>query len=184
MEQSQPGPVRGGVPAVDGRRQHLPACAVARGRRWRALASAPRVSWPPRSPAARAAARSGIVAGDVLLAVATPVDHPEDVLGIMHGAERGRRLTYTILRGRAEQVREVSLEPVPQGNRALYFVLAGLPSLRCSSGRRAGVASPGAGDAATSSGCRSPSSAYLPSRSAAASTGSTGCSTGPTSLRC
>jgi PAS domain S-box-containing protein len=72
-----------------------------------------------------AGAAAGVRAGDLLLAVnGQPVEHPDQVLEFLHGARAGERLAYTILRDRAQQLRQLTLQPVPQGNRALYFVLA------------------------------------------------------------
>lgn len=69
--------------------------------------------------------RAGIRPGDLLLAVnGRPVAGPEDVVELLHGSRRGDELRYTLLRGGARQLRDVTVEPVPQGNRALYFVLA------------------------------------------------------------
>ena len=71
------------------------------------------------------AEQAGLSAGDVLLAIdGQPVDRPLDVVSWLHGASRGTNLTYTILRLGAREVRDVTLEPISQGNRALYFVLA------------------------------------------------------------
>ncbi len=68
---------------------------------------------------------AGIQAGDVILAIdGVPIGRPADVIERLHGGEQGTNLTYTILRLGARELREVSLEPVPQGSRALYFVLA------------------------------------------------------------
>jgi PAS domain S-box-containing protein len=72
-----------------------------------------------------AAHAAGIRPGDLLLAVdGRPVDGPDQVLELLHGAQRGQRLAYTVLRGDARQLLTLSLKPVPEGNRALYFVLA------------------------------------------------------------
>ena len=91
---------------------------------------------------------AGVQAGDLLLAIdGRPVESPTDVLEAAHGAERGTRLTYTVLRGRAEQVTQVSLELVPQGYRALYFVLAAIAIFTLLVG--AGVRLKRPGDAAT-----------------------------------
>ena len=77
----------------------------------------------PRS----AADRAGLRAGDVLVALnGQAVDHPDQVLEAMHGGRRGDRLTYTVLRSGARDVREVALQPVPSGNRALYFFQAAI----------------------------------------------------------
>jgi hypothetical protein len=74
-----------------------------------------------------AAARAGIAAGDVLLAVeGRGIESADDVLEFMHGAAAGDRFTYTVLHSGSRDVRAVSLQPVPAGNRTLYFVLAAL----------------------------------------------------------
>jgi PAS domain S-box-containing protein len=73
------------------------------------------------------AAASGLRAGDVLLSIdGRPVETVEDVLAAMHAGRPGTGLTYTALRVRDQQIRQVSLAPVPDGNRALYFMLAGI----------------------------------------------------------
>jgi len=72
-----------------------------------------------------AASRSRLAPGDILLAIdGAPVDHPEDVLRAMHGAREGTTLAYTLVRAGSQELRQVALAPVPQGHRALYFVLA------------------------------------------------------------
>jgi hypothetical protein len=68
---------------------------------------------------------AGIRSGDVLLAIdGVPIGRPTDVVERLHGGEEGTHLSYTVLRLGARELREVSLEPVPETNRALYFVLA------------------------------------------------------------
>jgi hypothetical protein len=77
--------------------------------------------------AGSAAAQAGIAPGDVLLAVnGRGVDRAEDVLEFMHGAAAGDRLTYTVLRSGTRELRQVALQPLPAGNRTLYFVVAAL----------------------------------------------------------
>ena len=74
-----------------------------------------------------AAARAGLEAGDVLLAIdGRPVDTRAEVLGFLHAGVEGTRLDYTVLRVRERQVYELSLEPVPGVNLPVYFVLAGI----------------------------------------------------------
>jgi two-component system, NtrC family, sensor kinase len=71
------------------------------------------------------AARAGVRPGDVLLAIdGRPVDSLEDVIAARHAGRRDSRLTYTILRLDTREHRQVALQPVPDGNRGLYFVLA------------------------------------------------------------
>jgi hypothetical protein len=74
-----------------------------------------------------AAAVAGIAPGDVLLAAGgRVVEHPDDVLAVMHGAHAGERVTYSLLSRGGRDVREVVLKPVPAGNRTLYFFLAAI----------------------------------------------------------
>jgi two-component system, NtrC family, sensor kinase len=75
--------------------------------------------------AGSAAARAGVHAGDVLLAIdGEPVEYRDDVLGIQHRAARGERHTYTLLRLGTREIAEVAMEPVPSGAGVLYYVLA------------------------------------------------------------
>ncbi len=70
-------------------------------------------------------AKAGFRPGDVLLAIdGEPVEHPRQVVEAMHGASRGDHLQYAVLRLGTTELRQVTLGPVPQGNRALYFTLA------------------------------------------------------------
>jgi hypothetical protein len=74
-----------------------------------------------------AAAAVGIVPGDVLLAAGgRAIEHPDDVLAVMHGARTGERVSYSVLSRGARDVRELVLQPVPTGNRTLYFFLAAI----------------------------------------------------------
>ncbi len=69
--------------------------------------------------------QAGLSAGDVLLAIdGQPIDQPLDVVSWLHGASGGTNLTYTVVRLGAREVLEITLQPISQGNRALYFVLA------------------------------------------------------------
>lgn len=75
----------------------------------------------PRS----AGARAGLQPGDLLVAIdGHVVETPDQVLELLHATRPGARLSYTVLRSGAEALVQLALEPVPQGNRALYFVLA------------------------------------------------------------
>jgi two-component system NtrC family sensor kinase len=75
----------------------------------------------PQSPAAAA----GIRAGDVLLAIdGRPVESVNDVLAALHAGRDGQQLTYTMLRLRGQELRQVALAPIPDGDRVLYFMLA------------------------------------------------------------
>src|SRR5262245_23462298 len=71
-----------------------------------------------------AAAKAGIMRGDVLVAVnGEPVESRAEVLEYQHRAREGTRLTYTLLRLGDQQGLDVTLEPVaPPGS--MYFVLA------------------------------------------------------------
>ncbi|MBI2834694.1 MAG: PAS domain-containing protein [Acidobacteria bacterium] len=72
-----------------------------------------------------AADASGLREGDVLLAIdGRPVESPGDVVEALHGGHEGSRLNYTVLRFGNREVRQLSLQPIPQGNRALYYVFA------------------------------------------------------------
>jgi PAS domain S-box-containing protein len=72
-----------------------------------------------------AGARSGILPGDLLLAIeGNPVDDPADIVKELHASVRGRQLTYTVLRQGQQGVRQVTLQGIPEGHRALYFVQA------------------------------------------------------------
>ena len=63
--------------------------------------------------------------GDILVAIdGHAVETPDQVLEILHASRRGDRLTYTMLRTGEQQLLQLKLQPTPQGNRALYFVLA------------------------------------------------------------
>ena len=72
-----------------------------------------------------AAAQAGIRAGDVLLAIdGRPVDSAEEVIDALHTGAPGTRLQYVVLSLGSQELREVTLQPVPAANRALYFVQA------------------------------------------------------------
>lgn len=72
-----------------------------------------------------AGARGGIQPGDLLIAIDThPVETVADILDVLHASTRGRQLTYTILRGQNQGIRQLSLQGVPEGHRALYYVQA------------------------------------------------------------
>lgn len=74
-----------------------------------------------------AGANAGVQAGDLLLAIdGRPVDRAEQVVDSLHRSRAGDRLEYTVLRQGQEALRHLSLQPVPQGHRSLYFVLAGI----------------------------------------------------------
>jgi len=74
-----------------------------------------------RAPAKRA----GVRLGDVLLAIdGRPVESPADVVAAAHAASETAPLTYTLLRLGSREIVQVRLEPIPQGNSFLYFILA------------------------------------------------------------
>ena len=71
-----------------------------------------------------AAARAGIVPGDVLVAVnGAPVELPADVIAYQHASDVGTRLAYSIVRLGERQALTVSLAPLATP-RTMYFVLA------------------------------------------------------------
>ncbi|MBP1633592.1 MAG: zraS 2 [Acidobacteria bacterium] len=77
----------------------------------------------PGTPAARA----GVRPGDLLLAIdARPIDRPADVEAAHAGRHRGDRVKYTLARFGATELLQFELAAVPQGNRGLYYVLAGV----------------------------------------------------------
>ena len=75
----------------------------------------------PVSPAARA----GVRAGDVLLAVdGQAIEARDDVHALQQAASRGTRHTYTLLTLGDRRVTQVTLAPIPRGVGSLYYVLA------------------------------------------------------------
>ncbi len=77
----------------------------------------------PGSPAARA----GVRAGDVVLAVdGQAIEAREDVHAIQQTANRGTRHVYTLLTLGDRRVAQVTLAPIPRGVGSLYYVLAGV----------------------------------------------------------
>src|SRR5262249_46006625 len=71
-----------------------------------------------------AAARSGILPGDVVVAIdGAPIHTAADVVDIEHRGGEGVHLSYTLTRDNAQQTRDVALEGVPQAS-SMYFVLA------------------------------------------------------------
>jgi hypothetical protein len=71
-----------------------------------------------------AAERVGLRRGDILLAIDDrPIQSPAEVVDVLH-AGSDLPLRYTILRLGTREVIDVRLAPVPNGPRALYFVLA------------------------------------------------------------
>src|SRR6185436_6751321 len=73
------------------------------------------------------AAAVGIERGDLLLSINDrPIDDPSDVVEILHGANRGETLRYTVLRLGSRDVLDVRVAPIPGGPGILYFLLAGV----------------------------------------------------------
>lgn len=74
----------------------------------------------PNSPAAGA-----VEIGDTLLAIdGRPVTSLQDVVRVMHRGSGGQELIYTVLRAGSQKIAQVTLAPMPSGNRLLYFLLA------------------------------------------------------------
>ncbi len=77
----------------------------------------------PGTPAARA----GVRPGDLLIAIdGAPIDRPADVEAAHDGRRAGDRVKYTLARFGGTSLLEFDLRAVPQGNRGLYYVLAGV----------------------------------------------------------
>jgi len=75
----------------------------------------------PGSPAARA----GLTAGDILVAVnSAEVRSTRQVVDLLHSAKAGQSLTYTIIRTNTRQMLPLQVAPIPAGSRALYYALA------------------------------------------------------------
>ncbi len=71
-----------------------------------------------------AAARAGVLPGDILLAVdGTPVQQPADVYEYQHTNRAGTRLAYSLVRLGSNQALEVSLAPTTEP-RGIYYALA------------------------------------------------------------
>ncbi len=72
-----------------------------------------------------AAGAVGILPGDLLLAInGKPVDSPDAVLAELHISAVGDQLDYIVFRSGSEELFELTPQPIPAGNRVLYFVLA------------------------------------------------------------
>jgi PAS domain S-box-containing protein len=68
---------------------------------------------------------AGVRPGDVLIAIdGQAVEAPADVVSALHRHEAGGRLRYTVVRLGERQLAELTLTPIPQGNRPLYYILA------------------------------------------------------------
>jgi two-component system, NtrC family, sensor kinase len=86
-------------------------------------------------------ARAGIKPGDVLLAIdRREIQSPEEVVDRLHEARPGQALEYTILRTQTRALVPLTVEKIPSGANALYFVLAavGIFSLLVGAGVRLG----------------------------------------------
>ncbi|MGE5803495.1 MAG: PDZ domain-containing protein, partial [Gemmatimonadota bacterium] len=71
------------------------------------------------------AARAGLQPGDAVLAIeGRPVASVTDVVRAMHRGREGQRLTYTVFHAGSQQIAQIPLAPVPQGDRLLYYLLA------------------------------------------------------------
>ncbi len=72
-----------------------------------------------------AGAHSGLGEGDLLLAIdGKPIEDPNEIVALLHASTRGRQLTYTVLRHGQQGIKQLTLQGVPDGHRALYFVQA------------------------------------------------------------
>jgi PAS domain S-box-containing protein len=72
-----------------------------------------------------AAARSGVKAGDVLIAVnGQGIQNEGDLVKLFHAAKNGDRLDYTVLRLRSKEMLTLAVAPMPTGFRSAYFALA------------------------------------------------------------
>lgn len=70
-------------------------------------------------------ADAGVRVGDRLLAIDDrPVTSVSDVTDRLHTLAAGDRVRYTVLRLDTRQLMPIDVAPVPQGNRALYYMLA------------------------------------------------------------
>ncbi len=71
------------------------------------------------------AAKAGVRGGDVLIAVnGRAVQTAGELVDIFHGASRGDRLEYTVLRLQSQEMLTVAVAPIPSGSRPHYFALA------------------------------------------------------------
>ena len=94
----------------------------------------------PGSPAALA----GIAPGDVLLAVdGVQVESVAALVDVLHAGSEGTELAYTVLRLDRQQLRELTLRPIPGGKPRVYPVLAGIGILTLLIGAAVRLRSPG-----------------------------------------
>ncbi len=71
------------------------------------------------------ASDAGVRSGDALLAInGRPVTSVNDVVQAMHRGRAGQRLQYTVFHAGSQQIAQLALAPVPQGDRLLYYLLA------------------------------------------------------------
>ena len=101
-------------------------------------------------------------AGDVLIGDRRPADPVARATSwtLLHAAQRGDRLDYTVLRLQSQQMLTVAVAPIPSGSRGAVFRAGGGRHL-LAAGRRVGAAAPAgsSGDAALLLAVRSRSSA-------------------------
>ena len=68
------------------------------------------------------AARAGVRAGDVLMAIdGEPVESPADVVALAHGADDQHRFVYTLLRLGTRELAQVQLAPSAPGQQRALF---------------------------------------------------------------
>jgi two-component system, NtrC family, sensor kinase len=71
------------------------------------------------------ASAAGLETGDTLLAIdGRAVTSVHDIVAAMHRSREGDALTYTVVRSGSQDVVQIQLAAIPQGNRLLYYVLA------------------------------------------------------------
>ena len=70
---------------------------------------------------------AGIEVGDLLLAIdGVPVETAAGVVAVLHAGRSGTELSYSLFRFGQDQIYEVTLQPVPTGATAIYFVLVAI----------------------------------------------------------
>ena len=74
-----------------------------------------------------AAARAGIVPGGILLAVdGQPIESQADLLAVLHASGEGTPRDYTLVSLDGQELRRLTLQPVPGGEPPVYLVLVGV----------------------------------------------------------
>ena len=74
-----------------------------------------------------AAARVGIGPGDILLAVdGQPIEFKADLLDVLHASREGMARDYTLVSLDGQELRQLTLQPVPGGEPRVYLVLVGV----------------------------------------------------------